>query len=387
MSLFAELQRRNVIRMAGLYLVVAWLVVQVAETLLPIFGAPAWVLKTLVGLLAIGFVPTLVFAWLYELTPEGLKRDGEVPPDQSIAAQTAQRMDRLIGVALVAVVALVAADRYWPRDRGAGRPIDTVAVVTGDAPVPDAAPGSVATAPNAAAAAKSKQGSVAVLPFANRSAEPDTAYFVDGVHDDLLTQLSRNPDLKVISRTSVMEYRDTTKKMRQIGQELGVAHLLEGAVQRSGKRVRITAQLIDAASDEHLWAETFDRELTPENVFEIQTEIAVAIAGALGKTLASGATTPQATAAPTRNAKAWDLYLRARAQSGVGTGLDIAKVIAMYRQVLVEEPEFAQAMGELGFELTNSYWFETRRVAERDEARQWIDKALALEPDNPRLRW
>ncbi|MBP8311076.1 MAG: hypothetical protein KAY46_27615, partial [Burkholderiaceae bacterium] len=142
-----------------------------------------------------------------------------------------------------------------------------------------------------------------------------------------------------------------------------------------------------AASDEHLWAETFDRELTPENVFEIQTEIAVAIAGALGKTLASGATTPQATAAPTRNAKAWDLYLRARAQSGVGTGLDIAKVIAMYRQVLVEEPEFAQAMGELGFELTNSYWFETRRVAERDEARQWIDKALALEPDNPRLRW
>ncbi|MBL8273967.1 MAG: hypothetical protein JNJ74_09155, partial [Xanthomonadales bacterium] len=263
MSLFAELQRRNVIRMAGLYLVVAWLVVQVAETLLPIFGAPAWVLKTLVGLLAIGFVPTLVFAWLYELTPEGLKRDGEVPPDQSIAAQTAQRMDRLIGVALVAVVALVAADRYWPRDRDAGQPIDTVAVVAGDAPVPDAAQGPVATAPNAAAAAKSKQGSVAVLPFANRSAEPDTAYFVDGVHDDLLTQLSRNPDLKVISRTSVMEYRDTTKKMRQIGQELGVAHLLEGAVQRSGKRVRITAQLIDAASDEHLWAETFDRELTP----------------------------------------------------------------------------------------------------------------------------
>ena len=152
MSLFAELQRRNVIRMAWLYLVVALLVVQVAETLLPIFGSPAWVPTTLAGLLAIVFVPTLVFAWLYELTPEGLKRDGEVPPDQSIAAQTAQRMDRLIGVALVAVVALVAADRYWPRDRGAGRPIDTVAVVTGDAPVPDAAPGSVATAPNAAAA-------------------------------------------------------------------------------------------------------------------------------------------------------------------------------------------------------------------------------------------
>ena len=241
MSFFAELQRRNVIRMAGLYLVVAWLVVQVAETLLPIFGAPTWVLKTLVGLLAIGFVPTLVFAWLYELTPQGLKRDGEVPPDQSIAAQTAQRMDRLIGVALVIVVALVAADRYWPRDGGAGQGADTPATEISDVAAIDAdstpAPATPATASDAIAAPK--RGSVAVLPFTNRSAEPDTAYFVDGVHDDLLTQLPRNPDLKVISRTSVMEYRDTTKKMRQIGQELGVAHLLEGAVQRSGKRVRI----------------------------------------------------------------------------------------------------------------------------------------------------
>ena len=392
MSFFAELQRRNVIRMAGLYLVVAWLVVQVAETLLPIFGAPTWVLKTLVGLLAIGFVPTLVFAWLYELTPQGLKRDGEVPPDQSIAAQTAQRMDRLIGVALVLVVALVAADRYWPRERGSESLSGTTGSVSTGARSPESdseplspAPATTATAPDATAAPK--RGSVAVLPFTNRSAEPDTAYFVDGVHDDLLTQLARNPDLKVISRTSVMEYRDTTKKMRQIGQELGVAHLLEGAVQRSGKRVRITAQLIDAESDEHLWAETFDRELTPENVFEIQTDIAVAIAGALGKTLAGAATRPQSATAPTSNAKAWDLFLRARARSGVGTGQDIAKVIALYRQVLVEEPGFAQAMGELGFELTNSYWFLTRSAAERDEARQWIDQALALEPDNPRLRW
>jgi TolB-like protein len=126
-------------------------------------------------------------------------------------------------------------------------------------------------------------GTVAVLPFTNRSAEPDTAYFVDGIHDDLLTELSRNGALTVISRTSVMEYRDTTKNLREIGEELGVAHVLEGAVQRAGQRVRINAQLIDAATDAHLWAETFDRELTPENIFEIQTEIATAIAQALGQ--------------------------------------------------------------------------------------------------------
>ena len=186
MSLFAELQRRNVIRMAGLYLVVAWLVVQVAETLLPIFGAPAWVLKTLVGLLAIGFVPTLVFAWLYELTPQGLKRDGEVPPDQSLAAQTAQRMARLIGVALVLVVALVAADRYWPRERGSESLSGTTGSVSTGARSPESdseplspAPATTATAPDATAAPK--RGSVAVLPFTNRSAEPDTAYFVDSV--------------------------------------------------------------------------------------------------------------------------------------------------------------------------------------------------------------
>ncbi len=375
MTLLAELRRRNVIRLAGLYLVGAWLIAQVAGTVLPMFGAPGWLPRSVVILLAIGFVPALVFSWVFELTPEGIKRESQIDRSQSIVDQTARKLDIAVIVLLLAVGAMLIWSRRSPPEG------------------PTAATPAAATAPVAASAtavasnATLGPDSVAVLPFTNRSAEPDTAYFVDGVHDDLLTQLARNPTLTVISRTSMMEYRNTTKNLRQIGRELGVATLLEGAVQRTGKRVRINAQLINAATDAHLWAETFDRELTPENVFEIQSEIAAAIAGALGKTLGSAAATAQAGSAPTRNAKAYDLYLRAKAISGKGGVGNIAKVIALYRQALVEDPQFALAMGELGLELTNSYWFGAQLVAERDEARQWIDRALAREPKQPRLRW
>ena len=171
----------------------------------------------------------------------------------------------------------------------------------------------IATAESAVAAGPA-EASIAVLPFANSSAEPDTQYFVDGVHDDLLIQLASVGDLKVISRTSVLEYRDTTKNIRQIGQELGVGNVLEGTVRRAGGRVRINVQLIDAQTDENQWAETFDRELTPENIFEIQTEIAGAIAAELAITL-SGADRSTLARAPTRNQQAYDLYQQARAVS------------------------------------------------------------------------
>jgi TolB-like protein/Tfp pilus assembly protein PilF len=228
---------------------------------------------------------------------------------------------------------------------------------------------------------------VAVLPFTNRSAEADTAYFVDGIHDDLLTELARNPGLKVISRTSMLEYRDTTKNLRQIGEELAVAHILEGAVQRAGDRVRINAQLIDTRSDAHLWAETFDRSFSPEAVFEIQSEIAGAIAAALGQALGIETIVPAPMAAPTANPEAYDLFLRARTGYGTDSEARVRQIIDLYRQALEHDPDFALAMGELGLALTNLYWFFTRRDNDRDEAREWIDRALALQSDNPRLRW
>jgi tetratricopeptide (TPR) repeat protein len=192
--------------------------------------------------------------------------------------------------------------------------------------------------------------------------------------------------LMVISRTSVMEYRDTRKNLRQIGEELGVAHVLEGAVQRSGHRVRINAQLIDARTDAHLWAETFDRELSPESVFDIQSEIAIAIAAALNRELGLAEPTPPDASLPTRSAEAYDLYLRARV-TRADTGEAATRTrLALYQQALEADPGFALAMGELGREHTNLFWFRTRRDADRKAGRQWIDRALALAPDEPQLR-
>jgi TolB-like protein/Tfp pilus assembly protein PilF len=231
-------------------------------------------------------------------------------------------------------------------------------------------------------------GSIAVLPFANRSAAPDTGYFADGVHDDLLTQLARHGGLKVISRTSVMEYRDTTKNLRQIGEELGVATILEGAVQRAGNRVRINAQLINAVSDEHLWADTFDRELTPENVFDIQTEIAAAIAGALGQTLVPGASAAAVTGeAPTRNAEAYDIYLQALAVNVEDrTQSALRRRAELYRQALAADPDFALAMGGLSKALLDAYWHGDREAELSEQAREWIERAVALQPDDPRVQ-
>ena len=217
MSLIAELRRRNVLRMAGLYLVGAWLIVQVAGTLLPVFEAPPWVMKTLVGLLALGFVPALVFSWVYELTPDGLKRDAEVTPEQSVASTTGRRMDRLIVAGLVAVVALVVADRYWPR--GAQTvPATVVEKETGTPAVP-----SVASSP-------SSQKSIAVLAFADLSPAKDQEYFSDGIAEEILNALAKVRELKVAGRTSSFYYKGRNEDLRAIGKALGVAHVLEGCL-------------------------------------------------------------------------------------------------------------------------------------------------------------
>jgi TolB-like protein/Flp pilus assembly protein TadD len=379
-GLWAELKRRNVFRVAAAYIVVGWLTLQVAEILLGFTGAPEWVGKALIALLLLGLVPALALAWVFEVGPEGVRRDdGSNARD---ASPQARRLDVITLGAVVLVVVLLAWQHLGPaltgtQDGGAEK--QAAAPATADPPPvprtrPEPPPFEVPAA------------SVAVLPFANRSAEPDSAYFVDGIHDDLLTQLARNGALTVISRTSMMEYRDTTKNLRQIGEELGVATVLEGAVQRAGRRVRINAQLIDARSDAHLWAETFDRELTPENIFDIQSEIALAISAALGQALGAGAAGREDTGVPTRNAEAFDLYLRARATRDETNEDSIRARIVLYRQALEHDPQFALAMGELGREFVNLFWYTTRRDADHVEGRRWLDRALALQPDNPQLQ-
>jgi TolB-like protein/Flp pilus assembly protein TadD len=375
MSLWSELKRRNVFRVAAAYIVVGWLALQVAGIVLGLIDAPAWVGKAVIAMLLLGFVPVLALAWVFEVGPQGIRiDDGSSARDDG---PQARRLDMVTLAAVFAVVVLMVWQHLAPALRDPPQPAPTAAEV---------APREIARRPVEVPPFEILPGSVAVLPFTNRSAEADTAYFVDGIHDDLLTELARNPGLKVISRTSMLEYRDTTKNLRQIGEELAVAHILEGAVQRAGDRVRINAQLIDTRSDAHLWAETFDRSFSPEAVFEIQSEIAGAIAAALGQALGVPSTAPSPMAAPTLNAQAFDLFLRARANRDEWFEDSVRARIDLYRQALEHDPQFALAMGELGREFVNLFWFTTRRQADHVEGRRWLDQALALQPDNPQLR-
>ena len=256
MSFFEELKRRNVIRVGIAYVVVAWLVAQVAEFAIETFGAPDWVLKIFVVFLMLGFPIVALFAWAFEMTPEGIKLEKNVDRSQSIVRQTGRKLDYTI----IAVLAIALAYFVWESrfEKGA-EPLAQQSQMqvgqTGDQKR-DTAPG--VDKPTLA----SSNNSIAVLPFANRSNVQEDLFFTDGIHDDLLTQLANIKGLKVISRTSVMSYRDTTKRIPEIAAELGVAKILEGGIQRAGNRIRINAQLIDVATDEHLWAETFDREMT-----------------------------------------------------------------------------------------------------------------------------
>ena len=353
-----ELKRRNVVRVGLAYLVVAWLVLQMGEVIFELLEVPAWAGKLLIVFLLLGLPIALFFAWAFELTPEGIKLEKDVDRSESITRTTGRKLDYMIIAVLVVAVGFLVVHNYVP---DSGKP--------------------VAALPN------ESLKSIAVLPFENRSAEADTQYFADGIHDDLLTQLARIGDLKVISRTSVLEYRDTQKNMRQIGTELGVATLLEGAVQRAGNRVRINAQLIDAATDDHLWAETFDKELTPDNIFDIQTDIARAIADALAATLVPTALTAHNESAPTQNQEAYDLYLKAKSIERDATTEAMSARIALYEEALALDPGFALAEGEMAYDYMDRYWFGARDTRDRDLARQAIERALARDPDNSRLQW
>jgi adenylate cyclase len=327
MSLIAELKRRNVIRMAGLYLVGAWLLTQVASTVLPAFDVPGWALRALITVLVIGFVPALVFAWVFELTPEGIKRDAEVRPEESIAPQTARRMDRAIILVLICALVYFAFDKFVlaPR-RDSAR----------DAAAAQAASGAPATRPAANVDAKS----VAVLPFVNMSGDAANEYFSDGITEEILNALAQIPGLKVAARTSAFAFKGKDPDLRKVGEVLDVATVLEGSVQRSGDDVRITAQLIDARNGYHLWSEKYDRKLT--SIFAVEDEISKAIADKL-KVQLGGA---HADAGNTADPQAHELYLRGLSLLAArGTGLRDA--VAAFGRAVEIDPKYAQAWGAL----------------------------------------
>jgi len=317
-SLFEELNRRNVFRVGVAYLVAAWVLAQVADLVLDNVESPDWVMQFILVALGIGFILALIFAWAYELTTEGLKREHEVDRSASITHKTRRKLDFIIiGIMTLAITLLV---------------VERIGLF-----------GRLSDFDEASAAL---QPSVAVLPFVNRSANVTDKYFVDGIHDDVLTQLSKIGELKVVSRTSVERFRDTTKSIQEIGDTLGADAIIEGAVQRSGERVRITVQLIKADSDEHIWAETYDREISAANIFAIQSEIAIAIARQLRAEL-TDEEQEELNAMPTESFAAYDLYLQ---------GVDLAReweldafnqAADLFRRALDIDPDYARAYAGL----------------------------------------
>src|SRR5712692_2449145 len=310
-NFFAELKRRNVYKVAVAYAVVGWLVIQISSTVLPTFHAPAWVVQTLVVLVAIGFPIALVIAWAFELTPEGLKRTEDVDLSKSIARTTGRKLDFLIIGVLLLVIAVLIFQRLHPH----------------------ISPG----------ASTASEKSLAVLPFENLSRDPENEFFTNGVQDEILSHLSKVADLRVISRTSVMQYKSgAPRNLREIGQQLGVAHVVEGSVQRAANKVRVIAQLIDARNDAHLWAQTYDRDLA--DVFAIQSEIAKAIADQLQAKLS-----PNEKKAieqpPTTDLAAFDLYSRAKSlllntALTTATAQNLRQAIELLNQAVTRDPAF-----------------------------------------------
>ena len=375
MSFFAELKRRNVFRVGIAYVVGGWLLLQLTDVLSELLDLPDVVGRAIVLVVTIGLPVALFFAWAFEMTPEGVKREKDVDRSQSITPQTGKKLNSTIMVLLVLTVAYLLYDKF------VGDIVTDTAVTIEAPPV---AIQDVSSAALTATEASEPDKSIAVLPFTNRSPNADDAYFTDGVHDDLLTQLAKIDAFSVISRTSVMEYRDTAKNLKQIGEELGVGNIMEGAVQRSGNRVRINVQLIDAVSDEHLWAEVYDRELTTENLFDIQSEIAKSIATALKATL-TDSEIANVSDVPTDNVAAYELYLQGKRFALGETEIGFGTAVELYKEALKLDPDFKLVWIGLAQAYINNYWTYGADPADRDKSREAIDRAKAIDPDFPEL--
>jgi len=366
MSLVAELKRRNVFRVALFYIVAAWLIIQVAETVLPVFGVPDLFLRGIIVVLAIGFVPALVFSWAFELTPDGLKREKDVEVEPATKQRTASRLNWATLIAAVLAISVIVADRMLPAPATTPSPSTETAAAQADGPAP------LVDQPDGA--------SIAVLPFLNMSPDADNAYFADGISEELLNILAGIDGLKVASRTSAFSFRGSERPIPEIAGALGVRYVLEGSVRKQGERVRITSQLIDADSDAHLWSESYERELT--DIFRVQENIARAITGELKGLLVAA---PVTVDAPTDNLQAYQHFLRGRSLFYQRVSLDTA--IAELRRAVELDPEFAQAWAFLAAAEwvvgRGGYATDMSRKDVLRRAHETLDRALALDESIP----
>ena len=367
MSLFNELKRRNVFKVAIAYVVMSWLVLQVADVVLNHITAPGWIFQVLMLFLAIGLPFAIFFAWAFELTPEGLKRESEVDRTQSITPQTGKKLNLMITVVLLLALGYFAVDKFV---LSSGR--DAALVEATEQATTQAITAQTAEAVQTVDADKS----IAVLPFVDMSPDKDQEYMSDGLAEELLNLLAKIPQLRVIARTSSFAFKGEKIEIAEIAKKLNVAHVLEGSVRKSGNQVRITAQLIRASDSSHLWSETYDRSL--DDVFAIQDEISAAVVEQLKITLLGAAPKARET-----DPKAYALFLQARQLSHQLTPAAAGQSILLNEQVLAIDPGYAAAWVGLAQNYTFQASNGLRPIGEGYPlAREAANKALAIDADN-----
>lgn len=352
MSLVAELRRRNVFRVAAAYLVAGWLLAEVLTNVLPVLGAPEWTERAVLIIFALGFIPAVVFSWIYELTPEGLKREDELGEEARPKSRTSRVLDHITLAGVVIII--VSVGLFSARQAGDDE-------VVAPAEISDA--------------------SVAVLPFVNMSSDKDNEYFSDGLTETLLHMLAQIPDLKVAARTSSFAFKGQNKTIGEIAMALGVAHVLEGSVQRAGDRVRITAQLIRASDGFHVWSSSYDREFS--NIFEIQDEIAQRVGYELSESLL-GVGEPQLTSVKTTSPDAYDLYLQARRERATYSYGGLQAAEDLLKGALLIDPDFIEAKTELAASYIQQTETGLMQPAEAfSEILAITGQVLETEPENP----
>jgi len=356
LSIFAELKRRNVFRVGIAYLVASWVLMQVVDVISPVFELPDWAPKLIFLLLAIGLVPALIFAWAFELTPEGIKKESEVSPAGSITRSTGRKLNIVIIGFLVAAVALLLVERQ---------------VKTVDTPEPDTV---------VASEVGTGTKSIAVLPFVNMSSDAEQEFFSDGITEEILNSLASVRELKVAGRTSSFAFKGQNDDLRRIGDALGVEHILEGSVRKAGAKVRITAQLIQVDDGFHLWSETYDRELT--DVFAIQDEIANEILRQLKSQLLNEDLV--VAEAQRTSPEVYELYLRAKQRIYTRIGTEIETAIDELDEAIRLDPDYAPSLAQRGI-ATMLMSDQQYGLIPHDEAhrrgKRYIDQSLALDPN------
>jgi TolB-like protein/tetratricopeptide (TPR) repeat protein len=358
MPFLEELKRRNVLRVAIAYLVVAWLVAQVLQLVFDSFGTPDWVMKTILVLMAAGLVFAAFFAWAFELTPEGIKRERDVDRARSNTNSTGRKLDFVIIAVLVTALGYFAVDKFVLAPKQGLAQVQPAAVTAEDPPAPTSV----------------QKPSIAVLPFVNMSEDASNEYFSDGLSEEILNLLARIQGLKVIARTSSFAFKGRNEDLREIGKTLDVTHVLEGSVRKSGERLRITAQLIDVSDGSHLWSDTYDRTMT--DVFAIQDEVSAAIVEALAVHVGRAPSRGR----PTDNTEAYALYLRAKAFMASNAN---PQALDLLLESVALDPGFAEAHELIAL----SYWYLAGTTIKSDEGQRLTfaaaEKALALDPGLP----